>query len=116
MRRGRRRGKRERERESWTPVVGPSLTKQVSGPVNCVSSDTTQGKVYGSDIAETCRLKGTISVRDFQVSCYENTSIEIAVWNMNVAHIFERSEKKYMQAFLNITVYFLYIYLDSFTF
>lgn len=61
-------GERERERESWTPVVGPSLTKQVSGPVNCVSSDTTQGKVYGSDIAETCRLKGTISVRDFQVS------------------------------------------------
>lgn len=33
---------------------------------------------------------------------------------MSVAHIFERSEKKYMQAFLNITVYFLYIYLRRF--
>lgn len=84
---GRRWGGREREREReswsrWTPVVGPSLTKEVSGPVNCVSSDTTQGKVYGSDIAETCRLKGTISVRDFQVSkpvtkmLYRNYSME----------------------------------------
>lgn len=33
---------------------------------------------------------------------------------MSVAHIFKRSEKKYMQAFLNITVYFLYIYLRRF--
>lgn len=32
---------------------------------------------------------------------------------MSVAHIFERSEKKYMQAFLNITVYF-FIYLFRF--